>query len=261
MNSGEMMHVTRPKSSKGRSRPMMAPTQIVDTPAQHSSLSPQPPAKANDRFNQCLRSRAFLRRSSRQSTEILSDICDKPLDETVSLNKYRVLPNIERKTTVNGASASTERKALQFSPGGNSRWICRHQCVQHSSHVPTKAKFNTSLRSSSNTPKLPNQSDVMSKGTGRDTGQPPRDEPDLLLAIRTACGRRFKCHFHPTDKLQEVLSAAEAEFGEKFDNCLIETMDVPRRTFANMTMTFAQCGILNKSVLCISKDDDNMDLS
>ncbi|XP_051961698.1 UBX domain-containing protein 10-like [Xyrauchen texanus] len=248
-----MMHVTRPKSSKGRSRPS---TQSVDTPVQHSSLSPQPPAKANDKFNQCIRSRAILRRSSQTSTERSADIYDKSPEEHVSLNKYRVLPSIEKKTAVNGPSTSAQWKALQFSPGGNSWRICRHQCEQSSLHVLTKAKGNTGMRNSLNTSKPPNQSE--SKGTGSDTGQTSRDEPDLLLAIRTPSGQRFKCHFHPTDKLQAVLSAAEAEFGDKFDNCLIDTMDVPRRTFANLS--FAQCGVLNKSVLCISKIG-NMDLT
>uniref|UniRef100_A0A8C2DVD7 UBX domain protein 10 n=1 Tax=Cyprinus carpio TaxID=7962 RepID=A0A8C2DVD7_CYPCA len=217
------MHVTRPKSSKGRSRPMMSPTLSVDSPSQSSSLSPQPPApKANDRLNQSLRSRAILR----PRTAILTEIFDRPPDEPVSLNKYRVLPSIEKK-------AGMDRT---FGQGDSSRGIC-----QHTSHVHTKA--------------CP---DVTS---GSETGQTPPEESGLLLAIRTPCGQRFKCHFRPTDQLQAVLTAAEAEFGESFDKCMIETMDVPRRTFTNLTITLAQCGVLNKSVLCISQDDSNMDLT
>ncbi|XP_067228454.1 UBX domain-containing protein 10 [Chanodichthys erythropterus] len=224
-----MMHVTRPKSSKGRSRPMMAHTSSVETPSQPSSLSPQPPAaKANDRLNQSLRSRAILRRSSQPSTDILTEIFDRPPDEPVSLNKYRVLPSIEKKTS-----------SSKFSQGDSSHRIC-----QRSSRVYTKAR-----------------TDGLSEGTGSETGPTPPEESGLLLAIRTPCGQRFKCHFRPTDQLQAVLSATEAEFGERFDNCVIETMDVPRRTFTNLTMTLAQCGVLNKSVLCISQDDSNMDLT
>ncbi|KAI2649519.1 UBX domain-containing protein 10 [Labeo rohita] len=219
------MHVTRPKSSKGRSRPMMAPTSSVDSPSQSPSLLPQPPsAKANDRLNQCLRSRAILRRCSQPTTDILTEIFDRPPDEPVSLNKYRVLPSIEKKT---GPDQT-------FGQGDSNRRIC-----QHTSHSHTKAQPDMKL--------------------GSEMGLTPPEEPDLLLAIRTPCGQRFKCHFRPTDQLQAVLSAAETEFGERFDNCMIETMDVPRRTFTNLTMTLAQCGIVNKSVLCIS-EDDSMDL-
>ncbi|XP_073679415.1 UBX domain-containing protein 10 [Garra rufa] len=225
MSSGGRMHVTRPKSSKGRSRPMMASTSSVDSPSQSSSLSPQPPAsKANDRLNQCLRSRAILRRCSQPTTDILTEIFDRPQDEPVSLNKYRVLPSIEKKTDLDRT----------FGQGDGSRRICQHTSCGH-----TKAR-----------------PDVKS---GNETGPTPPEEPDLLLAIRTPCGQRFKCHFRPTDQLQAVLSAAEAELGDRFENCMIETMDVPRRTFTNLTMTLAQCGILNKSVLCIS-EDDSMDL-
>ncbi|XDV46368.1 hypothetical protein PO909_014271 [Leuciscus waleckii] len=217
MSSGDRMHVTRPKSSKGRSRPMMAQTLSVDpdAPSQPSSLSPQPPAaKANDRTNQSLRSRAILRRGSQTST-------DRPPDEPVSLNKYRVLPSIEKKT-------ATDRK---YSQGDSSHTIC-----QHTSHVHTEAR-----------------QDVMSEGTGSET-----EDSGLLLAIRTPCGQRFKCNFRPTDELRAVLSAAEEEFRERFDNCVIETMDVPRRTFTNLTMSLAQCGVLNKSVLCISQEDTDL---
>ncbi|XP_067303285.1 UBX domain-containing protein 10 [Pseudorasbora parva] len=218
------MHVTRPKSSKGRSRPMMAHTSSVNPPSQSLSLSPQPPtAKANDRLNQSLRSRAILRRSSQPSTDILTEIFDRPPDEPILLNKYRVLPSIEKKT-------DTDR----FSQDDSS-----HRMRQHTSCVHTKP-----------------WPDVMSEGTGNET-----EELCLLLAIRNPCGQRFKSHFRPTDPLRAVLSAAEAEFGVKFDNCLLETMDVPRRTFTNLTMTLAQCGVLNKSVLCISQDDSNVDLT
>ncbi|XP_042606856.1 UBX domain-containing protein 10-like isoform X2 [Cyprinus carpio] len=222
------MHVSRPKSSKGRCRPMMASTSNVDPPSQSSSLSPQPPAtKANDRSNQCLQSQAILRPCSQPCTEILSEIFDRPPDEPVLLNKYKVLPSIEKKT-------GTDRTSGQ---GDNSRRICQ----QHTSRVHTKVRPDVTL--------------------GSETGRTPPEEPGLLLAIRTPCGQRFKCHFRPGDQLQVVLSAAEAEFGERFDNCVIETMDVPRRTFTNLTMSLAQCGVLNKSVLCISQDDSNMDLT
>uniref|UniRef100_A0A8C2CZZ6 Uncharacterized protein n=1 Tax=Cyprinus carpio TaxID=7962 RepID=A0A8C2CZZ6_CYPCA len=181
MSSSGRMHVSRPKSSKGRCRPMMASTSNVDPPSQSSSLSPQPPAtKANDRSNQCLQSQAILRPCNQPCTEILSEIFDRPPDEPVLLNKYKVLPSIEKKT-------GTDRTSGQ---GDNSHRICQ----QHTSRVHTKVRPDVTL--------------------GSETGRTPPEEPGLLLAIRTPCGQRFKCHFRPGDQLQVVLSAAEAEFGE-----------------------------------------------
>ncbi|XP_065141347.1 UBX domain-containing protein 10 [Paramisgurnus dabryanus] len=256
MSSGEKMQVTRPKSSKGRSRPMMANFQKMETPAHYPTLLPQPPTKSNDRTNQHLRSQAVPRCRSQPSTEVLPEIFDRPPDEPSSLNRYRVLPSIEKKLSGNRSSSDVDRKASQMSQGDNSHRICKQQCA---SHLPTKAQGNARMRNVSNSPKTPKQSVVMPKGTGSKMGLMPQDEPDLLLAIRNPCGHRFKCNFHPTDKLQAVLSKAEAEFGENYENCIIETMDVPRRTFTNLTMTLAQCGILNKSVLCISQDGSSID--
>nr|XP_009295336.1 UBX domain-containing protein 10 isoform X1 [Danio rerio]XP_009295338.1 UBX domain-containing protein 10 isoform X1 [Danio rerio] len=220
MSSGERMHVTRPKSSKGRSRPMITNSSMIYTPSQPSALSPQPPAaaKTKDKSNQSLRSRAILRRSSQPTTDILTEAYDRPPEEPVSLNRYRVLPSIEKKTSTDNQKCS--------------QCVSRHRKCQH-----TNARL-----------------DVVSDST-------PPEESDLLLAIRTPCGQRFKRSFRPSDQLKGVLSAAEAEFGDRFDNCIIETMDVPRRTFSNLTMTLAQCGVLNKSVLCISHDDSEMDLT
>lgn len=213
------MHVTRPKSSKGRSRPMIAHSSMIYTPSQPSALSPQPPAAAKTKDkDQSLRSRAILRRSSQPTTDILTEAYDRPPEEPVSLNRYRVLPSIEKK------SGTDHRK---FSQCDSSHRKCQH----------TNARLDGI------------------------SGLIPPEESDLLLAIRTPCGQRFKCNFRPSDQLKGVLSAAEAEFGERFDNCMIETMDVPRKTFTNLTMTLAQCGVLNKSVLCISHDDSEMDLT
>lgn len=233
---------------------MMARFQRVETPAQPPTLSPQPPSKSNDKLNLCLQPQAVLRRRSQPYTGVLGEIFDRSPDEPASLNRYRVLPSIEKKTIGNASGAGVERKALPLDQGGTSHRICKQQ---HASGILTKTQDKAGMKNVSNNP---NRSVLMSKETGSKT-RIPQDEADLLLAIRNPCGQRFKCHFHPSDKLQVVLSNAEAEFGEKYPNCVIETMDVPRRTFTNLTMTLAHCGILNKSVLCISQDDSNMDLT
>ncbi|TRY71345.1 hypothetical protein DNTS_016585 [Danionella cerebrum] len=209
ISPGERMHMPRPKSSKGRTRPMMA----CYSPPQPSPLSPKPPAPSkNNKSNQSLRSQAILRRSRHSSPDILTEISDRPPEEPGPLNRYRVLPSIEKRTKSDTSCDHTQRV-----------W-------QH-------------------TPPLENR------------GFSPPEEPGLLLAIRTPCGQRFRSSFGASDQLQMVLTAAETTFGQRFDNCVIETMDVPRRTFTNLTMTFAQCGILNKSVLCISQDDTETNLT
>lgn len=81
----------------------------------------------------------------------------------------------------------------------------------------------------------------------------------LLLAIRAPCGRRFQQHFDPADALRMVRASAEDRYATRYGEVSIETMDVPRRTFTDMDMTLAQCGILNRSVLCISQNDSEVE--
>lgn len=81
----------------------------------------------------------------------------------------------------------------------------------------------------------------------------------LLLAIRAPCGRRYQQHFDPSDALWKVGASAEARYGTRYGEVSVETMDVPRRTFTDMDMTLGQCGIVNRSVLCISQTDSEVE--
>lgn len=76
-------------------------------------------------------------------------------------------------------------------------------------------------------------------------------EPQLLLAVRSPSGQRFEHCFKPTDSLQTVLSVAEQKTVAKYERCSIETMEVPRRSFPDLSRTLQECGILPRSVLCI----------
>ncbi|XP_030623541.1 UBX domain-containing protein 10 [Chanos chanos] len=189
------MHGTRPKSSKGRSRPKLYYTQSVDdSVCRHPSAVSQTPSEyTHDRFH---RSNSHLKQTSTTHPGTAPEIFRNSHTRSANcLSKYKVLPPIE-------PAKDSSSKVLM-----------------------TKESLTI-------------DEDVMS----------------LLLAIRAPCGRRFNGHFYPSDTLQAIITAAEAKYGTSYERCLIETMDVPRRTFRNLTMTFAQCGILNKSVLCITED-------
>ncbi|KAK7905140.1 hypothetical protein WMY93_017747 [Mugilogobius chulae] len=69
--------------------------------------------------------------------------------------------------------------------------------------------------------------------------------------------KRFQQRFNSSDTLLRVRTSAEATYGEKFgENATIETMEIPRRSFTDMSLTLLQCGISDKSVLCIFQPQD-----
>lgn len=85
--------------------------------------------------------------------------------------------------------------------------------------------------------------------------EPTDQEPRLLLAIRSPSGQRFVRYFRPSDDLQTVLAVAEQKNKATYQHCSIETMDVPRRRFSDLTKSLQECGILHKSVLGISQEE------
>uniref|UniRef100_A0A3B4XYE5 UBX domain protein 10 n=1 Tax=Seriola lalandi dorsalis TaxID=1841481 RepID=A0A3B4XYE5_SERLL len=188
------MHLTRPKSSKGRSRPAVNNTDSI----QRTPVSPESPAHSRPDRNLRSQSQPIMWQTSHLSQDEVLHMLHPPQ----SLNKYKVLPSIERRRS-------------EVSPG-------------------------RSLDKD------------MSKLTLSDAAGACGS---LLLAIRAPCGRRFQQHFEPTDTLLMVRASAEARYGARYGEASIETMDVPRRSFTDMDMTLAQCGILNRSVLCISQND------
>ncbi|CAI9556020.1 unnamed protein product [Staurois parvus] len=81
--------------------------------------------------------------------------------------------------------------------------------------------------------------------------EPSEEEPRLLLAIRSHSGQRFQRHFRPTDTLFTVLAVAEEKTGVPYKDCIVESMEVPRRSFMDLSRSLQECNIPNKSVLCI----------
>lgn len=217
------MHVMRPKSAKGRTRPKVTDAYTAHDELLHEtrpfsphppSRPPHPPSTPNHRFDSSPSPHTFFRHSNP-----ISEV-EKALDISVlSLNKYKVLPSIEKRSEEEASSADMEEKSSR------SRLHARHY-------------FREMERASS--------------GTVRTTSRCQEGETGLLLALRTPCGQRLKCQFQSTDTLRDVIATAEDTSGKRYEHVLIETMEVPRRSFTDLDMTLCQCGIVNKSVLCIS---------
>ncbi|MBN3318685.1 UBX10 protein, partial [Atractosteus spatula] len=190
------MHVTRPKSAKGRSRPALNCTQSVHSVSQHGSpLTPRPPSNTRERAGSSLSSATPARRGSLVKTDEIPELLQVlPAQPTSSLNRYRVLPSIEKKE-----ESTPEMTA------------------------PAEARV----------------------------------EQNLLLAVRSPSGERFQRLFHPSDTLQTVIATAEAEHGTSYEGGIIETMEVPRRSFHNLSLTLEQSGICNRTVLCVSQKADH----
>uniref|UniRef100_A0A4W6FNZ0 UBX domain protein 10 n=1 Tax=Lates calcarifer TaxID=8187 RepID=A0A4W6FNZ0_LATCA len=200
------MHLTRPKSSKGRSRPAVNNSVFASETdsIQMAPASPESPVHSRPDRNLRSQSQPIMWQAGQLSQdEVLHMLQHAPAAPPQSLNKYKVLPSIERRRSETSPGRSLDQ----------------------------------------NMSKLTLSDEAGASGS-------------LLLAIRTPCGKRFQQHFEPTDTLLTVRASAEARYGAKYEEVCIETMDVPRRSFTDMDMTLAQCGILNRSVLCISQNND-----
>uniref|UniRef100_A0A667X3B5 UBX domain protein 10 n=1 Tax=Myripristis murdjan TaxID=586833 RepID=A0A667X3B5_9TELE len=208
------MHLTRPKSSKGRTRPTVNHTQCGGDTAstQNRPMTPKCPEHNSSDSYLCSQPQPMIRQSSQVSQEEAAHMLQfASAPPALSLNKYKVLPSIERRRS-------------EVHPGSSRADVHRKVLTQPS-----------------------DPGSVVSSETHK--------ESSLLLAIRAPCSRRFQQHFQPTDTLLTLKASAEARYGTRYEEACIETMDVPRRTFTDLNMTLAQCGILNRSVLCIYQED------
>lgn len=228
------MHLTRPKSSKGRSRPALNSFHDDSADAQRPPASLDSP----ELLSPAKRSlRPEPQPVARQAGQRRQTPKHRP---AAPLNKYKVLPSIERKRS-------------EVSPGLDS------------------AMSNLSLFSDAVMPQRLEEADSPAgiqmcssweETAGSDDGnqRPQRAKftetgACLLLAIRAPCGRRFQQFFDPTDTLLTVKARAEVKYGAQYGNVCIQTMDMPRRTFTDMDMTLDQCGILSRTLLCICQND------
>ncbi|KAM3617265.1 uncharacterized protein V6R79_004088 [Siganus canaliculatus] len=208
------MHLTRPKSSKGRCRP------AARTPDADATQKQAVPERS-------------LRSQSQPIMRDVGQLSYASAPPPPSLNKYKVLPSIKTQQPQVSAGPSLDKLITKLS--------LSEDAVLEQRRRHEEARLASTLSRST-------QLDPQSAGNGSPTGY-------LLLAVRAPCGRRFEQHFDPTDTLLKVRASAEVMYGAKYGDATIETMDVPRRTFTDMNMTLAQCGILTRSVLCISQSD------
>ncbi|XP_029434585.1 UBX domain-containing protein 10 [Rhinatrema bivittatum] len=241
------MHVTRPKSAKGRTRTNLSYSHNVEAYSYQVPSPPQPAAAYEVASG--LRTSASATRqplmgickSQGEIAEILKQVPSRP---SSSLNKYRVLPSIERK----GSRGSLGEKISEQIGTLN-----LNNKPAYRGSKPASAKSESKGTNGAHTK---SQALISEKAHVTATEvllnlEEPSEEPRLLLAVRSPSGERFERYFRPRDSLQTVLVVAEHKTTCQYKNCIIETMEVPRRSFFDLTKSLQECGISNKSVLCI----------
>ncbi|XP_009478165.2 UBX domain-containing protein 10 [Pelecanus crispus] len=258
------MHVTRPKSAKGRTRPSFNYAQSVEACAcrEPPSLPPAAPHELVNSRRASSTKPAFP--SGPVSPEEIPELLQQvPLKTSSSLNKYRVLPSIGWKGAVEAVAEQTDR--LKVSGGlEDAPKIKTFPGEQGSASVLSEGDVPDEESSHVQRPpekpggKMRQESPLTSTLSLEEA---PKEESRLLLAVRSPSGQRFEHHFKPTDSLQRVLAVAEQKMSAKYKRCSVETMEVPRRSFSDLTRSLHECGILHKSVLCIrQKEQHDADL-
>ncbi|XP_029910654.1 UBX domain-containing protein 10 [Myripristis murdjan] len=248
------MHLTRPKSSKGRTRPTVNHTQCGGDTAstQNRPMTPKCPEHNSSDSYLCSQPQPMIRQSSQVSQEEAAHMLQfASAPPALSLNKYKVLPSIERRRSEVHPGSGIEKKMSELN-------LCDHDFLEQQQRHRDSYLSTVGTKSS---PEIGSRADVHRKvltqpsDPGSVVSSETHKESSLLLAIRAPCSRRFQQHFQPTDTLLTLKASAEARYGTRYEEACIETMDVPRRTFTDLNMTLAQCGILNRSVLCIYQED------
>ncbi|KAM9115942.1 UBX domain-containing protein 10 isoform 1-T4 [Pangshura tecta] len=263
------MHVTRPKSAKGRTRSSLNYSHSVEAYSYRVPSSPQPAAPYEAASNQRASSTKPSYQPGQVSPDEIPELLQRvPLRTSSSLNKYRVLPSISRKGLGKSAvetvieqtnklkmsSRQEEEQPSKALPGeGKSTGVitenegARGECSKVQPPISEKKPLRKTREESSSSSVL-------------NLEEPLKKEPRLLLAVRSPSGQRFEHHFRPTDSLQTVLAVAEQKNTTKYKRCSVETMEVPRRSFPDLTKSLQECGIPHKSVLCILQEEQDGDL-
>ncbi|NWS86322.1 UBX10 protein, partial [Toxostoma redivivum] len=251
------MHVSRPKSAKGQ-RPSLSHRQGMEACLCHV---PSSPLAASPRELVSSR-RAALTKPAFPPAQVSPEKIPKLLQQvplkssSSSLNKYRVLPSIIRKGAGSEAvGALAERtNRLEVSEGKEDAPKAIKTFSGGQGSASTLSGSDIATEESSHVHCAPEQ-------WGRQ--ESPRvlpvspEEPHVLLAVRSPSGQRFEHHFKPSDSLHTVLAVAGQKLLANYQHCRVETMEVPRRSFSDLTKSLQECGILPKSVLCIRWDEQH----
>lgn len=243
------MHLTRPKSAKGRTRPSPHKPRDEALCSRRAPASLPPAIPCESPGSQ--KPGACTPKSPKPGApdEIPELLHQVPLGPSSSLNKYPVLPSISRKTLEEGAMETVAQKAssLQLS---NTQAVCPEEAgARKTSEEDPRARTRSPEREAIGRPRRQTSS------RAGDPEEPADGEPRLLLAVRSPSGRRFVRHFRPTDDLQTVVAVAEHKNQAAYHHCSIETMEVPRRRFSDLTKSLQECGIPHRSVLGISQEE------
>ncbi|XP_061456618.1 UBX domain-containing protein 10 [Rhineura floridana] len=262
------MHVTRPKSAKGRTRSNLNYSHSIEAYSYQVPSSPQPLAPCEDAVS-------GRRASSTQHlyhpvqvlpAEIPDLLQQVPMRTSSSLNKYRVLPSISRKELRKSAAETMSEQAgqLQVSPQleERERGFKELPLVGKTVSPPAMAKHNGGRGEYAENPPAPLETKPLREGAppALDLEEPCEKEPRLLLAIRSPSGHRFERHFRPTDSLKTILAVAGQKNSAVYRRCSVETVEVPRRTFPDLTKSLQECAIPHKSVLCILQEEQEEEL-
>ncbi|XP_076023086.1 UBX domain-containing protein 10 [Genypterus blacodes] len=255
------MHLARPKSSKGRSRPAVnhsgdrSEADSIQTP-------PGTPVFIRQDSQRHTQPQSALRQASPLSQDQVVHI---PAAPTPSLNKYKVLPSIERRSSEVNPNQVLDKRMSEINLSDHIRLQQQHGHAEPDPHT-AKAWSGSHISTTGLTKKADADLNIPSPGSDPTMAGEIKKRcssavgcDNLLLAVRAPCGGRFQQHFKPTDTLLMVKASAESRYGTKYDRVSVETMDVPRRSFTDMDMTLAQCGIINRSVVCISLSDSLLD--
>ncbi|NXO57736.1 UBX10 protein, partial [Aramus guarauna] len=258
------MHVTRPKSAKGRTRPSFNYSQSVEACSCRVPPSPPPVAPHQLVNSQRASSKKLAFPSGQVSPEEIPELLQQvPLRTSSSLNKYRVLPSIGWKGVRSGAVEAVAEQTDQLNVSGERQDDSKIKTLtgkQRSASVLSETDVPGEEGSHVQPPpekpgrKMRQESPLTSILSAEEAS---KEESQLLLAIRSPSGQRFEQLFKPTDTLQAVLAVAEHKMSAKYKCCSIETMEVPRRSFSDPTRSLLECGILHKSVLCIRQKDQH----
>ncbi|XP_044134541.1 UBX domain-containing protein 10 [Bufo gargarizans] len=226
----QRMHVTRPKSAKGRTRTTLQgtthnmeayPCRTSPTPRVSSARALPGPRMAQDEISEPLHQLPYRPPSS-------------------SLNRYRVLPSI-------GTVGGPENVGDQL--------VYKTSAMRLTPEVHDRHNTKTLFREQNKPHQMSNHQGQVNMEDSQAKGQEPpsEQEPRLLLAIRSHSGQRFEQFFRPSDTLFTILVAAEEKTGVSCKDCSVESMEIPRRSFTDLSQTLQECRIPNKSVVCIHR--------
>ncbi|XP_054427413.1 UBX domain-containing protein 10 [Pteronotus mesoamericanus] len=243
------MHVIRPKSAKGRTRPSLHKPQGAGACSRRAPSSPPPAIPCESPSSQKLGTRAPRSPNQGAPDEVPELLQQVPIGASSSLNKYPVLPSINRKTLEEEAVETVAKRADSLQLSSIQTLHQKETCTTKTSKEDSRAPVHSPEK------ELFAQTRRQTLSRAGVLEEPSDQEPRLLLAVRSPSGRRFVRHFRPTDDLQTIVAVAEHKNKATYQHCSIETMEVPRRRFSDLTKSLQECRIPHKSVLGISQED------